>query len=92
MARTLTTCMISVCNACIFTPSRATDPRCDARITLKRSLATDLTDDDVVDEELEVLPAPMSFPTLLRNDMKWYYKVLRGERKNHGLEMVSIFD
>ena len=76
MARTLTTCMISVCNACIFTPSRATDPRCDARMTLRRSLATDLTDDVVVvDEEVEVPPVPMSFPTLLRNDMRCYFQV-----------------
>jgi hypothetical protein len=37
---TLTTCNTSRCNASMFTPSSNSEPLCDARMTLSRSLAT----------------------------------------------------
>ncbi len=49
-----------------MTPSRSSDPRCEAKITLRRSLATDLVDDAVVGTA--VAPANI-LPIFPRNDI-----------------------
>ena len=65
---TLTTCMTSLWRASISTPSRSSDPRCEAKMTLRRSLATDLVDDAVLGAA--VAPTKI-FPIFPRNDMFW---------------------
>jgi hypothetical protein len=52
----------------MLTPSRSSDPLCDARMTLKRSLATDLADDATVVLATAVFPANI-VPILPKNDI-----------------------
>eukprot|EP00956_Cyclotella_meneghiniana_P000752 scaffold816_cov43-Cyclotella_meneghiniana.AAC.2 len=57
--------MTSFCKASISSPSYKSDPRCDARITLNRSRATDLDDDVAADGAVPLMRCPI----LLMKDM-----------------------
>lgn len=67
-SRTFTTSRTSCCKAFMSTPCSSSEPRCEAKMTLSRSLATDLAEPPPVAETCAVVLLPTSFPILCKSD------------------------
>jgi hypothetical protein len=66
---TFTTSKTSCCKAFMSTPCSSSDPRCEARMTLSRSLATDLVGPPApVAATCAVVLLAMSFPIFCKSD------------------------